>query len=741
MRRGKQRMDGYDLINRPFSEIQAVRYVPELAEVTAAAALEAEGTGKGKRFTEEAAKGLKYSPLTATQRSGLLLAVLTQLPPSAASKDSVPEGWTWPLPLITKGNFLPGDALKECMSRMNRWRSQFEKAHPSPSLWEAITALLQDVDAAITLAKRDEFDRRMKSKKRKIGSLYEQKESSSSLPSSWSSTSCSSRSASLSSSLPSLAPTTERNPRINAWITLFRWLAKNDRLSIEHSACADSDGSDREREKKRRKVMTNTKASKKEHGIELRLGACSKRNDNLGAGPSASAVAPPPTSSLNAPVSFALPSTTSSLSNSSSSLPLSSSSLRSSSSSDSEEIVMLDDEDGTVCLDLLYDDDDDDDDGNDEKKKTEGTMRNGEREKGRWGKTAFTQERENKETRADDNDNDYDDERKAKSILPCGVPASLVGHVREYLILWLAHMRNDLQASIEGIRSLDDEHDNDNDYDNDTNEREKEREREETKRKEKNSAKGIECGICCEQFSAENMLICQSETSNPHWYCKRCLRNYVNITLKGTETPSSIACPESKCKALLAPAHVRSFLTKWECMKMERREAQRNERVALRNADVKAVLRCTCGAVGVVDKTDVGNGIVECYGCKTTYCVHCGNEGHAGDCPPPRYASSSALYFRFAFHFRLFSFFISFHSFSPCSLSLLLSVSLAAPALVLSPVCHFRPLKKIILRMNFTISPRNPAALFVYIKNPSVSKELRWNGLINSRNLVLSVEQ
>ena len=60
------------------------------------------------------------------------------------------------------------------------------------------------------------------------------------------------------------------------------------------------------------------------------------------------------------------------------------------------------------------------------------------------------------------------------------------------------------------------------------------------------------------------------------------------------------------------------------------------QRVAL-NADVKAVLRCACGAVGVVVKEDIGNGQVDCPGCTKSYCVLCGNESHAGKpCPPPK---------------------------------------------------------------------------------------------------------
>ena len=60
------------------------------------------------------------------------------------------------------------------------------------------------------------------------------------------------------------------------------------------------------------------------------------------------------------------------------------------------------------------------------------------------------------------------------------------------------------------------------------------------------------------------------------------------------------------------------------------------QRVAL-NADVKAVLRCVCGAVGVVVKEDIGNGQVMCPGCTKSYCVLCGNESHVGKpCPPPK---------------------------------------------------------------------------------------------------------
>ena len=37
----------------------------------------------------------------------------------------------------------------------------------------------------------------------------------------------------------------------------------------------------------------------------------------------------------------------------------------------------------------------------------------------------------------------------------------------------------------------------------------------------------------------------------------------------------------------------------------------------------KAVLRCKCGAVGIVIKEEVGNGCISCPGCDARYCVDC----------------------------------------------------------------------------------------------------------------------
>jgi hypothetical protein len=75
-----------------------------------------------------------------------------------------------------------------------------------------------------------------------------------------------------------------------------------------------------------------------------------------------------------------------------------------------------------------------------------------------------------------------------------------------------------------------------------------------------------------------------------------------------------VACPTSKCDGLFATALVKANLSEFEQLEIEEREAQRNTNVALATGDVKAVLRCLCGSVGVVTAKDVGDGQVVCPG-------------------------------------------------------------------------------------------------------------------------------
>jgi len=93
-----------------------------------------------------------------------------------------------------------------------------------------------------------------------------------------------------------------------------------------------------------------------------------------------------------------------------------------------------------------------------------------------------------------------------------------------------------------------------------------------------------------------------------------------------------IPCADPGCKQPFPVSVARAHLSAWDRLRIDERETDRNQRVALA---AKAVLNCACGTVGIVTDDDVGNGCISCPGCSARYCVNCGNEWHPGvDCPP-----------------------------------------------------------------------------------------------------------
>jgi hypothetical protein len=143
-------------------------------------------------------------------------------------------------------------------------------------------------------------------------------------------------------------------------------------------------------------------------------------------------------------------------------------------------------------------------------------------------------------------------------------------------------------------------------------------------------ADGLECMICYDSFSVENIVMCGGDP-NTHFFCKGCFRRYATETVNfGSHT--NIPCVEQKCASFVLPAHCKGCLSDWEILRMNDREEARNKRVCLA---AKAVLHCKCGVVAVIE--EVGNKLVTCPGvaCGLQYCVECASVWHSGPCPPP----------------------------------------------------------------------------------------------------------
>lgn len=149
----------------------------------------------------------------------------------------------------------------------------------------------------------------------------------------------------------------------------------------------------------------------------------------------------------------------------------------------------------------------------------------------------------------------------------------------------------------------------------------------------------VTCSICMCDFNVDDAVSC-SNASKPHCLCKPCFRQYCASTLlpRGIGI-ASVPCANTECKKasghpnLFDPAVVRRNLSPLDIMRMDESETSRSRRVALAGA---AKLFCSCGTVGVVLESDMGNGIVKCPGCSKKYCAKCGNKDHGkSPCPPP----------------------------------------------------------------------------------------------------------
>lgn len=139
-----------------------------------------------------------------------------------------------------------------------------------------------------------------------------------------------------------------------------------------------------------------------------------------------------------------------------------------------------------------------------------------------------------------------------------------------------------------------------------------------------------ECSICFEVFPRDKIIQCKG--TGCHTICRLCFHRYVTETLD-IVSPSLVPCPE--CKTPYTVTDVRTHLPEWDFKELERKDQERNVKVAM-GLSVKATLFCECGLVAVVEETAVGSGVVLCE-CKREYCLECGNFYHFDEpCPPPR---------------------------------------------------------------------------------------------------------
>jgi hypothetical protein len=141
---------------------------------------------------------------------------------------------------------------------------------------------------------------------------------------------------------------------------------------------------------------------------------------------------------------------------------------------------------------------------------------------------------------------------------------------------------------------------------------------------------GHDCSVCMDSFDLNHGIMCLVG----HFMCRKCFTRYINETIQ-VAPPTQIPCAEHDCDCLYYSADVRKNLSEWDYNQLERKETERNMKVAF-GAGVEAVLYCSCGVVAVVEEKDIGSGVVVCQ-CLKQYCLKCGNFSHPGSvCPPPK---------------------------------------------------------------------------------------------------------
>ncbi|KAL7580244.1 hypothetical protein ACA910_012982 [Epithemia clementina (nom. ined.)] len=143
-------------------------------------------------------------------------------------------------------------------------------------------------------------------------------------------------------------------------------------------------------------------------------------------------------------------------------------------------------------------------------------------------------------------------------------------------------------------------------------------------------AEGIDCPICCDQFSRKNMVCCNT---GGHWLCVKCFNRYMKETIH-IQCLTGVQCPDPSCQSLFSIDDVRRCLSEWDQARIAEREEEVNIRVALAS---KTVLDCKCGTIRIVEKeTEHCSKRISCPGCPLEFCLECGEEYHNGQgCQPP----------------------------------------------------------------------------------------------------------
>ena len=142
----------------------------------------------------------------------------------------------------------------------------------------------------------------------------------------------------------------------------------------------------------------------------------------------------------------------------------------------------------------------------------------------------------------------------------------------------------------------------------------------------------ITCSICADTFDPQHTVACTGD--DLHFFCKPCMEGYCTLTVQKGAI-QSMPCPVPGCESLFATQDVKSTLSSWDVLRIERREDAINRRVA---TAAKAMLHCECGVVAIITEEDMGDGRVTCpgAGCGRRYCAKCGNDDHGtAPCPPP----------------------------------------------------------------------------------------------------------